>query len=198
MARTTYGNTEESNRRADLTWQPAVDENKNMRKVPDRSKDFVEGYLVLVKENVGSNNSMIYQIQIAPDPKVPYTGFGQPGNFVDIWGCDVLDQNMEKFIADPKFGKGAWCRVEFDGRKLSKKGKAKPENQQTISDWVIIYSVIGDDEIPGIKIEGQGTSYKAVPSNAAPVVAQPAATVASVPVNIDTDNDDVDPDDLPF
>ena len=67
-------------------WSPQINEDGTPRRVADPSKDFIEGHLLLKKENVGKNQSNVYEIKISPDPKVKYTGFGDVDEVITVWG----------------------------------------------------------------------------------------------------------------
>lgn len=203
MARTSFGDNNSDGK----DWKPSVDAEGVPRREADPEKDFIEGYFIRKKEDVGKNKSNVYEIRIHPDPNVKkYTGFGEPGELITVWGSkssgsnNVLDKQMGEFINSPIGGPGAWCRIEFNGRKVKKDAQDKKESLLQPNDLVILYTVIGDDEIPRLEVAAAPV-YKAAPSNAAPVKkeepATPAAPVKEVPASIEEDDDDL-PDDLPF
>lgn len=207
MARTSFGDGDGSNGK---DWKPSVDAEGVPRREADPTKDFIEGHFIRKKENVGKNKSNVYEIRIHPDPNVKqYNGFGEAGETITVWGSksegsnNVLDKQMGEFIVSPIGGLGAWCRIEFNGRKVKKEAQDKKESLLTPSDLVILYTVIGDDEIAPIKIDA-AAAYKSNDTNAAPkketpVAAKPvvaAAPLAEVPASID--GNDEESDDLPF
>lgn len=204
MARTTFRDSGGGDNR---DWAPQVDVDGAPRRVADPTKDFIEGHLLKKKENVGKNASNVYEIKISPDPNAgEYTGFGEVGEVITVWGSkssgsnNVLDKQMDAFLKHASGGLGAWCRIEFNGRELKKEAEGKKPAQIAPSDLVILYTVIGDDEIPAIKVDAPA-AYKAAPTNAAPVKkeepAKTAAPVKEVPASID-ETDDPESDDLPF
>ena len=195
MARTNFND----GAKGDTSWQPGIEANGAPRRVADPSKDFIEGHIMKVKENIGKNNARVYQISISPDPKVPYTGFSTEGTLVDLWGCTVLDDQMDDFMKSPIGGLGAWVRIEFSGRKPKKEAQGKAEGALAPSDLTIFYTVIGDDEIPRTKVDG-ATPYVAATNNVAPapVTQKETAPVTEIPASIDETGDDPESDDLPF
>ena len=188
-------------------WKPGVNPNGTPRMEGDPSKDFIEGHLICKKENVGTNQSNVYQIKIFPDPKVPYTGFGSDEELVNVWGSkssgsnNVLDKQMDEFLKSPIGGVGAWCRIEFNKRVVKNAAKNKDVAALQSADLPSIYTVIGDDEIAPIKIDAPA-AYKSNDTNVVkketPVAAKPvvaAAPLAEVPASIDETDES---DDLPF
>lgn len=203
MARTTFRDSGSNG----TDWAPQVDKDGVPRRVADPSKDFIEGHLLAKKENVGKNASNVYEIKIHPDVNVPYTGFGEAGETITVWGSkssgsnNVLDKQMDAFLKSPIGGLGAWCRIEFNGRELKKEAQGKAPAAIQANELVIIYTVIGDDEIPAIKVDAPA-AYRAAPTNVATPVKKEepvnaATPVKEVPASIDSE-DDPENDDLPF
>jgi len=164
-------------------WKPNADANGVPRRVADPSKDFVEGHLMEIKEGVGKNGSTVYQIKISPDTAFKYTGFGIDGDIVNIWGCTVLNNQMDDFMKDAHGGIGAWCRIEYSGRAVKKSAINKPDAALDKSDLISIYTVISDDEIKPINVNTE--SYTPVASN------EVKASNVKMPVSIDGDDDDM-------
>jgi len=63
----------------------------------------IEGIFFNKKENVGPNNSMIYELEVSPD------------KLVGVWGSFILDNKMKK--AEP----GDKVKIEYTGKKISEK-----------------------------------------------------------------------------
>lgn len=71
----------------------------------EKDGDAIEGVLVEVENDVGSNKSMLYSLEVSP------------GVFKSIWGSVILDQRM-RFVKV-----GQKVRVTYKGLSEKKAGK---------------------------------------------------------------------------
>ncbi len=66
--------------------------------------DFIEGFLVAIKKDVGPNNSMLYSIETADD-------------MVNVWGATILDSRMALVKVGDKI------KITYKGLAEAKGGK---------------------------------------------------------------------------
>jgi len=76
--------------------------------IPKEEGDSIVGVLLKTEENVGANNSMLYNLE-------------SDGKPVSVWGSTVLDQKMQ--IIKP----GDLIKIEFTGLGEAKGGKNAPK-----------------------------------------------------------------------
>lgn len=180
------------------TWNPSADADKNRRETADPNKDYIEGFLIdkdTKRFASNLNDSEIYTFEIAAHPGTEYTGFGTENGKVSVFGCAVLDDKMKEAIG--KYGMGCWLRIEYQGMVLKKASKAVkekfPNKVMENKDYVKLFDVIGDPDIPVRKVAGQ-TKYESAPTPAAP--SAPANPELPASLGDELPSKDEIPDDL--
>jgi hypothetical protein len=139
-------------------WKPEV-ATDGAPKMTASANDYIEGYLMKKKENVGMHSSNVYEIQIAEDAN--YSGFGADGDIINVWGSTVINQLMDQVRP------GQWVRLEYKGKKLKKASEKKHPQTLGMNDYIKMFDVVVDDEIADIAVAG-APAYKSS-SVAAPV-----------------------------
>lgn len=102
----------ESTKGSGNVWNPTKDSEGDARTEAD-DDDFITGYYVDKKENVGQNNATMYTIQ------------KDDGEKVDVWGTTALNGEMDKIRM------GSYVKIQWLGKKLTKAGEALPEKKRT-------------------------------------------------------------------
>lgn len=194
-------------------WSPNKDEHDNRRTAFDPTKDYIEGYYMSSESktfNGQDKPTMVHVFRIHPDPmsKTSYNGFGTPDNDVTVFGSTVLDKQLAKIANDPKLGMGSWTRIEWKGMELKSANKKildqNPNKQFTSnSDFVKLFDVISDDEIPKLPV-AVPQAYTPAANNGAkdrpPAPKQEPVTgntnIQAAPAGLGSANDDNDG--LPF
>jgi hypothetical protein len=131
-------------------WKPevAADGAPKMVALPN---DYIEGYLMKKKDNVGIHGSTVYEIQINED--VNYSGFGSDGDMINVWGSTVINQLMDQVHT------GQWVRIEYRGKKLKKASEKKHPQTLGMNDYIKMFDVVVDDDIADIAVAG-APAYK--------------------------------------
>ena len=70
----------------------------------EKDGEFIEGFLIAVKKDVGVNNSMLYSIETADD-------------LVNVWGAAILDSRMDHVKIGDKI------KITYKGLAEAKGGK---------------------------------------------------------------------------
>jgi hypothetical protein len=92
-------------------WAPMAVEKNGFSFNPDDENNKREGYLLEVREGVGKNGSTIYVFHRADENGNLYEKFS-------LWEDTVLGDRIEKVINS--YGIGAYCVIEYKGRKHKK------------------------------------------------------------------------------
>jgi len=162
-------------------WKPEVAAD-GAPKMTANANDYIEGYLMKKKDNIGMHGSTVYEIQIAETGE--YNGFGSEGNMINVWGSAVINELMSQVRV------GQWVRIEYKGKKLKKASEKKHPQTLGMNDYIKMFDVIVDDEIADIAVSG-APAYKPA-SVSAP---QPSMNHQSIPVDLgvpEPTNDDLD------
>jgi hypothetical protein len=165
-------------------WKPEVAAD-GAPKMTANANDYIEGYLMKKKENVGMHNSNVYEIQISESEN--YSGFGSDGDVVNVWGSTVINQLMDHVRI------GQWIRVEYKGKKLKKASEKKHPQTLGMNDYVKMFDVIVDDEIADIAVSG-APAYKpaAVTAPTANYASAPSSLEDPEPIHTSSNEDDLD------
>jgi hypothetical protein len=83
-------------------WQTVNDSSTPMHNFEVQKE--ITGILFNIKENVGPNNSRIYEIEVGND-------------IIGVWGTSILDQKMTRVEV------GNEVRITYNGKKISDKTK---------------------------------------------------------------------------
>lgn len=83
---------------------------------PKEAGESIEGFLLKVEENVGTNNSNIYTLEVDKKP-------------VAIWGSTILDPKMAAVIIGDKL------KVQYDGLGEAKAGHNAPKRFKVFIDY---------------------------------------------------------------
>lgn len=124
-----------------LTWNPKKDADGNERDTAT-ADDFIDGYYVNKKENIGEHNSNVYTIQKEDESEI------------DVWGDTVVNSEMSKLRI------GQFIRLQWLGRKLKKsfdRPGVKINNKNSFHNW----EVFVDDEVEPLSIN---SAHLATPS----------------------------------
>lgn len=108
-------------------WNPTKNEEGDPR-TEATDKDFIDGYYVEKKVNVGVNNANLYLVKT------------DDGEVYTIWGTTALNQEMDKRRI------GDYVRIKWLGKKLTKKGAEKKPTQRVSTDSFHAWEVFVDKE----------------------------------------------------
>lgn len=118
------------------TWNPTKDENGDPR-TEAKKEDFIDGYYVKKKENVGEHNSNVYTIKT------------DDGEDFDVWGTKTLNDGMDEVRL------GSYIRIQWHGKLLTKKGADKKPNQRLSTDSFHSYEVFVDNDKSPMKNDAE-------------------------------------------
>lgn len=157
-------------------WKPEVAAD-GAPKMTATANDYIEGFLMKKKENVGMHSSNVYEIQISEGDN--YSGFGADGDNVNVWGSTVINQLMDQVRV------GQWVRIEYKGKKLKKASEKKHPQTLGMNDYIKMFDVIVDDDIADIAVSG-------APAYKASTVSAPAVNHQQIPSELSSPSDDLD------
>ncbi len=160
------------------TWNPTKDEAGDPREEATND-DYLDGYYMGVRHNVGQNGSNVYSIRT------------QEEELRDVWGTKALNDEMEAVRL------GAYVRIRWLGKQLTKAGAQIPPKQRTSLHSFHNYKVLVNKNIAAIDVS------KPTPSNAdTSTSAASNTTAATAKTNggpgIQKNNTIAQEDDLPF
>ena len=160
------------------TWNPTKDEAGDPREEAT-DDDFLDGYYMGVRNNVGQNNSNVYSIRT------------QEGELRDVWGTKTLNDEMESVRL------GQYIRMRWLGKQLTKAGAQVSPKQRTSLHSFHNYKVLINKSIAAIDVSkptasGAGTSASAASNT------QAATAKTNGGPGIQKNNTIAESDDLPF
>jgi len=135
----------ESTKGSGNSWNPTKDEDGDPR-TEATPEDYLDGYYVDKKENVGQYNATVYTLQ------------KEDGEKVDVWGTTALNGEMDKVRM------GSFIRIKWLGKLPTKAGALIPEKKRKSTDSFHSWEVLVNKKKE--PIGGAKLATEKVPSNA--------------------------------